>query len=98
MRIGAPPIIAPCYMGIDMASRDELIAGDQSVEKIREEIGAGSLSYLSIDAIAATLETSRADLCLGCVTGEYPYDIEGEETDRDIERPRISGQPRPADD
>jgi len=98
VRIGAPPIIAPCYMGIDMASRDELIAGDQSVEEIREEIGAGSLSYLSIDAIAATLETSRADLCLGCVTGEYPYDIEGEETDRDVERPRISGQPRPADD
>ncbi|WP_262177987.1 amidophosphoribosyltransferase [Haloarcula laminariae] len=98
VRIGAPPIIAPCYMGIDMASRDELIAGDQSVEEIREEIGADSLSYLSIDAIAETLETSRADLCLGCVTGEYPYDIEGEETDRDVVRPEIDGQPTPADD
>ncbi|MFC6757857.1 MULTISPECIES: amidophosphoribosyltransferase [Haloarcula] len=98
VRIGAPPIIAPCYMGIDMASRDELIAGDQSVADIREEIGADSLSYLSIDAIAETLATSKADLCLGCVTGEYPYDIEGEETDRDVARPDISGQPKPADD
>ncbi|MBX0285114.1 amidophosphoribosyltransferase [Haloarcula salinisoli] len=98
VRIGAPPIIAPCYMGIDMASRDELIAGDQSVDEICEEIGADSLSYLSIDAIAETLEASKADLCLGCVTGEYPYDIEGEETDRDVVRPDISGQPKPADD
>jgi len=98
VRIGAPPIVAPCYMGIDMASRDELIAGDQSVAEIRDDIEADSLSYLSIDAIAETLETSKADLCLGCVTGEYPYDIEGEETDRDVVRPEISGQPKPADD
>src|SRR6056297_3643581 len=98
VRIGAPPIIAPCYMGIDMASRDELIAGDQSVDEIRDEIEADTLSYLSIDAIAETLATSKADLCLGCVTGEYPYDIEGEETDREVHRPDISGQPKPADD
>ena len=43
VRIGAPPIVAPCYMGIDMASRDELIAADRSVEEIREEIDADSL-------------------------------------------------------
>jgi len=98
VRIGAPPIVAPCYMGIDMASRDELIAGDQSVEEIRDEIQADSLSYLSIDAIAQTLDASKADLCLGCVTGEYPYDIEGEETDREVMRPEIGGSVTPADD
>ncbi len=98
VRIGAPPIVAPCYMGIDMASRDELIAGNQSVEEIREEIEADSLSYLSIDAIAETLDKSRTDLCLGCVTGEYPYDIDGEATDRDVARPDIGTQSRPADD
>jgi amidophosphoribosyltransferase len=91
MRIGAPPIVAPCYMGIDMASREELIAADRDVEEIREEINADSLSYLSIGAIAEALTESRADLCLGCVTGEYPYDIEGEATDRDIARPDIEG-------
>ncbi len=91
MRIGAPPIVAPCYMGIDMASRDELIAAGRDVEEICEAIDADSLSYLSIAAIAESLETSRADLCLGCVTGEYPYDIEGETTDRDVARPEIDG-------
>ncbi|KAA9409745.1 amidophosphoribosyltransferase [Haloarcula hispanica] len=98
VRIGAPPIVAPCYMGIDMASRDELIAGNQSVDEIRDEIEADSLSYLSIDAIAETLDKSRSDLCLGCVTGEYPYDIDGEATDRDVARPDIGTQSRPADD
>ena len=89
MRIGAPAIVAPCYMGIDMASRDELIAAERDTEAIRQEIDADSLAYLSIDAVAEALEASRADLCLGCVTGEYPYDIEGEATDRDIARPEI---------
>ncbi|NHN48651.1 amidophosphoribosyltransferase [Halostella sp. JP-L12] len=87
VRIGAPPIVAPCYMGIDMASRDELIAADRTVEEIADEIRADSLAYLSKDAVAEVLEQSRDDLCMGCVTGEYPYEIEGEETDRDVSRP-----------
>ena len=89
VRIGAPPIIAPCYMGIDMASREELIAADKSIEEICDEIQADSLSYLSIDSVAEALSKSRADLCLGCVTGEYPYDIDGESTDREVDRPAI---------
>jgi len=98
VRIGAPPIVAPCYMGIDMATREELIAADRDVEEIREEIEADSLSYLSIDAIARALDERRADLCLGCVTGEYPYEIEGERTDRPVERPVIGDEPVGADD
>ena len=91
VRISAPAIVAPCYMGIDMATREELIAAEQSADDICEEIGADSLAYLSIDAVAGALDQSRADLCLGCVTGEYPYDIEGETTDREVERPVIGG-------
>ncbi|GAB7092949.1 amidophosphoribosyltransferase [Halolamina litorea] len=97
LRIGAPQILAPCYMGIDMASRDELIAAGQETEEIREAVGADSLSYLSVDGVADVLGESRADLCLGCVTGEYPYDIDGETTDRDVTRPEI-GDPAVADD
>ncbi|MFB6170298.1 MAG: amidophosphoribosyltransferase, partial [Haloarculaceae archaeon] len=89
VRIGAPPIVAPCYMGIDMATREELIASDRSTEEIRDHIGADSLAYLSIDAVAESLGSAREDLCLGCVTGEYPYDIEGEASDRDAVRPAI---------
>ncbi|WP_267161991.1 amidophosphoribosyltransferase [Halovenus salina] len=87
VRIGSPPIIAPCYMGIDMKTREELIAADRSVEEIRDKIGADSLQYISIDAITEAIGRSETDLCLGCVTGEYPYDIEGEERDREISRP-----------
>jgi len=76
-------------MGIDMASREELIAPGRDTESIREEVDADSLAYLSIDAVAEALGRSRADLCLGCVTGEYPYDIDGESTDREIARPDI---------
>jgi len=79
-------------MGINMATREELIAADNSVEEIREEIDADSLAYLSIEAIAESLDSEQIDLCMGCVTGEYPYDIEGETTDREVDRPAI-GQP-----
>jgi len=98
VRIGSPPIVAPCYLGIDMATREELIAAEKSVEDIEAEIGADSLAYLSIDAIVDALSRGYEDLCLGCVTGEYPYDIEGEERDRDVSRPPIGGEPAGADD
>ncbi len=89
VRIGAPPIAAPCYLGIDMATREELIAAGQSVADIREEIGADSLSYLSVDEVTEALGNDSDDLCLGCVTGEYPYDIAGEDRDREVARPEI---------
>ncbi|MFP8955789.1 amidophosphoribosyltransferase [Natrialbaceae archaeon A-CW3] len=98
MRIGAPPIVAPCYMGIDMATREELIASDKTIPEIGEAIDADSLEYLSPDAVAGVLETDRDDLCMGCVTGEYPYDIDGEPTDRDVTRPSIGGAALEADD
>jgi amidophosphoribosyltransferase len=97
VRIGAPPIVAPCYMGIDMATREELIASDKTVDEIGDEIAADSLAYLSKDAVADALGKARTDLCMGCVTGEYPYDIDGEPTDRDVARPAVGTEP-PADD
>ncbi len=89
VRIGAPPIIAPCYLGIDMASRDELIAADRTTEEIRAEIGADSLAYLTPETVAKALDRDPGDLCLGCVIGEYPYDIDGEATDREAIEPAI---------
>jgi amidophosphoribosyltransferase len=97
VRIGSPPILAPCYLGIDMATREELIASNKTVAEIEEEIGADSLAYLSIDAITTALDRESTDLCLGCVTGEYPYDIDGEGLDRDVSRPVID-DPAGADD
>jgi amidophosphoribosyltransferase len=97
VRIGAPPIVAPCYMGIDMASREELIAADRDVAAIRDEIGADTLAYLSPETVADAIGLDSDDLCLGCVTGAYPYDIENERTDRDVDPPTADRAP-PADD
>ena len=78
VRIGCPPIIAPCYLGIDMKTRDQLIAPNRSIDEIRERIGADSLAYVSIEGLVEAMGKDRKDLCLGCVTGEYPVEIEGE--------------------
>jgi amidophosphoribosyltransferase len=98
VRIGSPPILAPCYMGIDMATREELIAADKSPEEICEHVGADSLAYISIGAVAEAIDMPQSDLCLACVTGEYPYDVAGEETDRNVSRPEIGDQRVHADD
>jgi amidophosphoribosyltransferase len=78
VRIGSPPLISPCYLGIDMTNRDQFIADHKSVEDVRKIIGADSLAYLSIDGLVEALQMERDDLCLGCVTGEYPVNIPGE--------------------
>jgi amidophosphoribosyltransferase len=51
MRIGSPPIISPCFLGIDMPTKEELIASCEDVEEVRKKIGADSLKYLSIDGL-----------------------------------------------
>ena len=70
VRIASPPIRYPCYMGIDIPTRHELIAAWKSVGDIRESIGADSLRYLSVEGLKRAV--GREDLCLACLTGEYP--------------------------
>lgn len=70
VRIASPPIRHPCYMGIDIPTRHELIAAFGSVEKVRGAIGADSLAYLSVEGLIRAV--GKKDLCLACLTGEYP--------------------------
>ncbi|ADI73116.1 amidophosphoribosyltransferase [Methanohalobium evestigatum Z-7303] len=78
-RIGSPPIIAPCYLGIDMATREQLIASQNTIEGIRDMIGVDSIGYLSIDGLVEAIGINKNELCLGCLTGRYPVEIYGEE-------------------
>ncbi|MBO7409744.1 MAG: amidophosphoribosyltransferase [Candidatus Methanomethylophilaceae archaeon] len=78
VRIGSPPIIAPCYYGVDMKSRDQFIATKYNVEEIRQIIGADSLAYISLDGMVKALGFPAEDLCLECTNGLYPTPIEGE--------------------
>ncbi len=77
--IGSPPIIAPCFYGIDMKNREQFIANKHTVEEIRKIIGADSLGYLSIEGLVEAVGIPASDLCLACVNGKYPTKIDGEE-------------------
>jgi amidophosphoribosyltransferase len=77
MRVHAPPIMWPCYLGVDMASRDELIAANKSVAEIAEEIGVDSLGYLSIEGLYRAIGRPANQFCSACLTGTYPVDISG---------------------
>ncbi len=76
VRIGAPPIKYPCYYGVDMATRRELIAAQKSVPEICEFIGADSLGYLSIEGLIKAVGLPRENFCLACFTGEYPIPVQ----------------------
>lgn len=71
VRISCPPIISPCYCGIDFQRREELIRGKTSLEETRKIIGADSLEYMKIDGLVEAIGLGKNELCLSCLTGEY---------------------------
>ena len=72
LRISAPSIKHPCHYGIDMSTREEMIAHGRTVEEIAEELGADSLHYLSLSGVYEAVGASRSTHCDACFTGEYP--------------------------
>jgi len=79
LRISCPPIISPCYMGIDFPTKDELIAGrlqglygDKYLEEIQKKTGSDTLLYQTIDDLTEAIGKNRNQLCLACLTGQYP--------------------------
>jgi len=78
VRIGSPAIKAPCYLGVDFPTREELIAHKLDEEGVRKSITATTLHHISLDALIEAIGFSRDDLCTGCLTGCYPLPIDGE--------------------
>jgi len=78
LRICAPPIRYPCFFGVDMATRWELIAARKTIPEIREHLGADSLGYLSLDGLIRAVGLPREIFCLACFTGEYPIPVQME--------------------
>ncbi len=72
LRISAPPIKHPCYYGIDMSTREEMIAHGRSGEEIAAELGADSLHYLSLAGVYQAIGSTRETHCDACFSGEYP--------------------------
>ncbi|MBN2154576.1 MAG: amidophosphoribosyltransferase [Candidatus Lokiarchaeota archaeon] len=79
VRVSCPPVIEPCYMGIDFPTKGELIAGkwqlrdsENYVEDIRQAIGADSLGYQTIDGLVKSIGLGKDRLCMACLNGDYP--------------------------
>ncbi|TMK61394.1 MAG: amidophosphoribosyltransferase, partial [Actinobacteria bacterium] len=75
IRITCPPIQWPCFYGIDMPTRQELIAADLTVDQIRSYVSADSLGYLSLDGMVAAAGDGKETFCRACFDGEYPIEI-----------------------
>jgi len=76
MRICAPPLRYPCFLGVDMATRAELIAAQKTVSEIGWHIGADSLGYLSVEGLLKAVGIAQSELCLACFTGDYPVPVQ----------------------
>jgi amidophosphoribosyltransferase len=76
LRICAPPIRYPCFFGVDMATKWELIAARKTIPEIREHLGADSLGYLSVDGLIRAVDLPKDIFCLACFTGEYPIPVQ----------------------
>ncbi|MDP8949296.1 MAG: amidophosphoribosyltransferase [Actinomycetota bacterium] len=71
-RVSSPPVTGPCYYGIDMDSKKNLVGANHTVEEIRSQIGATSLAYLSVDGMVTATEQPKRRLCRACFDGDYP--------------------------
>lgn len=75
LRISSPPIISPCFYGIDMSTKDQMIASGKSIEEIRLQLGADSLAYLSLEGLEAATGGGDDRFCRACLTGSYPTTV-----------------------
>ena len=76
MRVCAPPIKHPCFMGVDMATREELLAANNTLEQIRAKVGADTLGYLSVEGLLKVVGGSKGGFCDACFTGNYPVPVQ----------------------
>jgi len=88
LRVTAPPITHPCFFGIDMGRRWELIAARETIEEIRADIGADSLGYLTTQGLVEAIGQPRDSFCMACFTGSYPMDVPQELDKLGLETPQ----------
>jgi amidophosphoribosyltransferase len=75
VRVSSPPIVSPCFYGIDFADENQLVASSRTVEEVREQIGATTLGYLSLEGVQAATTRPESEFCRACFTREYPTRI-----------------------
>ena len=83
VRVSSPPVVSPCYYGIDMATEQELLAAGRTLDEVRAAIGADSLAYLSLDGLQAATSRGAERFCRACLTGRYPTGVPGDAADKE---------------
>ena len=73
--VGCPPVVAPCFYGVAMATKKELIAANYSVDEIQEQLNIDSLGYITLPALVEAIGMPKENLCLGCLNEEYPTEL-----------------------
>jgi amidophosphoribosyltransferase len=86
MRVSCPPLISPCFYGIDFPTKKELIASGHAIEEIRSFIGLDSLKYLSLEGMLGSMLLPKEDFCTACFTGNYPTRIDRKPSKKALER------------
>jgi amidophosphoribosyltransferase len=87
VRISSPPVAWPCYFGIDFPSRAELLAGNLTVEEIRQSIGADSLGFVSLAGLIEATTVPAGRLCHACFDGNYPIPVADSEKGKHLLEP-----------
>lgn len=85
VRVSSPPIISPCYYGMDFPTKEELIASNKTVEEIKDHLGVDSLGYLSLEGMLNACSNGEGGFCTACFTGEYPIPPEKEVNKQKLE-------------
>lgn len=91
MRVSCPPLISPCFYGIDFPTKKELIASSHSIEEIRQFIGVDSLKYISLEGMLNSMMLPKEEFCTACFTGNYPTTICKPPSKKALEQTRCRG-------
>jgi amidophosphoribosyltransferase len=75
VRIASPPIVSPCFYGIDFADEEQLAASGKTVEEVRLQIGATSLAHLSLAGVQEATQRPESEFCRACFTRRYPTGV-----------------------
>jgi amidophosphoribosyltransferase len=84
VRISSPPIVSPCFYGIDMPTKGELIGASKNVESIRTYLECDSLGYLSLEGMLSMHSLPETSFCTACFSGHYPTELEPREGGKHI--------------
>lgn len=92
LRIALPPVKWPCFYGIDIGTRKELLAATMTIDEIRDLLGVDSLAYLDVDELKEAIGLPAAGFCTACMTNEYPTTIELRPSKDALEEPaKVTG-------